>query len=296
MNHTPLHSVAPATTITHRGCPLAYRLRGNPTGPRLLLIQGVGLHGEGWLPQINGDLGTQCHCLTFDNRGIGESQPLNTPIGGHRYGAPITVEQLADDTRAVKDAAGWPSAHIVGHSLGGLVALHLALTARPRVQSLTLACTFANGRTATALTPRMLWLGTRSRLGPRSWRRNAFLQIIFPPDELRQADRAKRAANLAPLFGHDLADMPSVVSHQLRALRHYDATPRLAELAGIPTLVISAAHDPIARPAAAGRPLATSILGARYVEFPNASHGLPIQIPGEFNRLLLNHISANASR
>jgi pimeloyl-ACP methyl ester carboxylesterase len=250
----------------------------------------VGVHGNGWLPQIAGLMHT-CRCLSFDNRGMGRSQPAANPSDPMLpFGAPITVEQMTEDTLAIMDAAGWPSAHVIGHSLGGLIALHMALSARQRVQSLSLLCTFADGRVATRLTARMLWLGTRCRIGPRVWRRNAFLQIIMPSSELAHIDRTKLAKEFATLFGHDLADQPPIVNYQLQALKQFDATSRLGELANMPTLIMSAAHDPIARPAEGGRVLHRDIPGSRYVEFPNASHGLPIQCAAAVNSLLLEHL------
>ena len=263
----------------HRGCRIAYDVRG--TGPPVLWIQGVGVRGTGWQPQVD-ELAGHFTCLWFDNRGIGQSQPV---------GAPVTVAQLADDARVLLDAAGWESAHIVGHSLGGPIALQLALTARPRVRSLALLCTFGSGRAAAPLTPRMLWSGLGSRVGTRRMRRHAFLHLVMPPSALAQLDRDALASRLAPLFGHDLADQPPIAGAQLRAMRAADLTPRLGELAGVPTLVVSGAHDPIAPPRL-GRELAAGIPGARYVEFPNASHGLPIQVPDRVNALLLEHFGS----
>ena len=57
-----------------------------------------------------------------------------------------TVEQMANDARAVMRDLGWESTHVVGHSLGGLIALQLALAHRQAVRSLSLLCTFADGR------------------------------------------------------------------------------------------------------------------------------------------------------
>jgi pimeloyl-ACP methyl ester carboxylesterase len=270
-------------TLEHHRCRLAYTVRGE--GPPVLLVQGVGVAGAGWTPQVDA-LSRRFRCLAFDNRGMGMSQPP---------GARVTVEQMAEDARALMDAEGMRSAHLVGHSLGGLVALHLALSSRERVRSLSLLCTFARGRDATRLTASMLWLGLRSRIGTRRMRRGAFLRIVMPPSALAGANPDELAARLAPLFGHDLADQPPVAMKQLAAMRAYDATPRLAELAGIPALVASAARDPIAPPSS-GRAIAAGIPGARYVEFANASHGLPLQLSGEVNALLLEHLDAAETR
>lgn len=271
-------------TLEHCGCRLAYTLSG--AGPPVLLVQGVAVAGTGWQPQVDG-LAARYRCLTYDNRGMGASQPV---------GAPISVAQLAQDALALLDAQGWDMAHVVGHSLGGLVALHLALEARARVRSLALLCTFAGGPTAAPLSRRLLWLGLRSRLGPRHLRRRAFLELIMPPADLARADRDALAARLAPLFGHDLADQPPIASQQLAAMRAYNAAPRLGELAGLPTLILTGAHDPIAPPSA-GRVLRDGIPGSRYVEWADASHGAPIQHAQRTNALLAEHFAqADAAR
>ena len=265
--------------ITHRGCQLAYEVRGS--GPPVLLIQGVGVHGSGWKPQVD-ELASHYTCLSFDNRGIGRSQP---------GGASLTVEEMAQDALALLDAEGWPTAHVIGHSLGGLVAIQLALAARDRVRSLSLLCTFASGRAAAPLSARMIWGGMRSRIGTRRMRRHGFLSLLLPPSALSLRERDDLAAQLAPLFGHDLGDQPAITSLQLRAMRASDLTPRLGALAGLPTVVMCGAHDPIAPPKL-GRAMATGIAGARYHEFPDASHGLPIQHAARVNALLLEHLFA----
>jgi len=277
--------------IDSQNCRLSYTVTGPDGGIPVVLIQGVGVAGTGWLPQTEFLSQYECRCVTFDNRGMGMSQPERPTKP--RYGAEISVEQMAADTLAVMDAAGVRQAHVVGHSLGGLVAIHLGLTARERVRSLTLMCTFANGATGLKMTPRMFWLGMRSRIGPRSWRRNAFLKIVVSRHYIkRKGDRAVMAQRLAAYFGHDLADHPPVTSDHLRALKAYDATPRLGELAGMPTLIMSALEDPIARPADGGRVLNQKIPGARYYEQRNAAHGLPLQWAELVNKLLLEHVRA----
>src|SRR3954468_17968138 len=92
--------------VERAGCRLHYAVCGD--GPPVLLIQGVGVHGDGWRPQVEA-LASHRQCLTFDNRGLGGSQPV---------GAAVTVEQMAEDARVLMDALGWESAHVVGHSLG----------------------------------------------------------------------------------------------------------------------------------------------------------------------------------
>ena len=88
-----------------------------------------------------------------------------------------------------------------------------------------------------------------------------------------------------------LGKAPAVESAQLAAMRGYDATPGLGRLAAIPTLVVSAGHDPIAPPAL-GRALAAGIPGARYVLLPDAAHGVPLLAADTINELLLTHLAA----
>lgn len=271
--------------VEHRDGRIAFDVCGR--GPDVLFVQGVGVHGGGWKPQVDA-LSSRFRCVTFDHRGLGGSAP--TP-------AAPSLLSMAEDARAVLDQVGARSAHVAGHSLGGLIALELALSARDRVDSLALLCTFASGRAAAPLAPAMVWRGLRSRVGPRSWRRRAFLELILPPSgprgfaALSRRERDARAAELAPLFGHDLGDLPPVARAQLAAMRRHDVTARLAELTGLATLVVSATHDPIAPPRL-GRAIADGIPGARFVEVDDASHGLTIDRAGEVNRLLLDHLRA----
>lgn len=264
-------------TFDSDGCRFHYDLVG--AGPPIVFIQGTGVHGAGWAPQTTA-LQSEFACLSFDHRGMGASQPT---------GARVTIAQLARDTLALMDAQGWASAHVVGHSLGGLVALEVALASRARVRSLALLCTFARGRDATRLTPAMLWTGLRTRIGTRAQRRRAFLELVLPSTAQSEVETAATAANLAPLFGHDLADQPPIVMAQLRAMTAYDATPQLAALSGVPTLVVSAEHDRIAPPAL-GRALAAGIPGADYHELAGAAHGMPIHRAAEVNAMLRAHL------
>jgi pimeloyl-ACP methyl ester carboxylesterase len=119
--------------------------------------------------------------------------------------------------------------------------------------------------------------------------------MVMPRAALAREDRDALAARLAPIFGHDLADQPPIVMKQLGALRAYDATDRLARIVNTPTLVVSAVHDPIAPPRC-GRALASGIAGARYVEVPDASHGVPIQHAGSVNALLDQHLREAEAR
>ncbi len=266
-------------TIATSDGDLSYEVTG--IGVPVLAIQGVGVIGRGWRPQID-RLSRHFTFVTFDNRGIGRSQ---------RGSLPLTIEQMALDALAVIDAAGHDRVHVVGHSMGGLIAQHLALTHRERVNSLALLCTFADGAGATRLSGRMLLLGLRTRIGTKAMRRNGMLNMIMPADYLRRHDSIALARDLGDLFGRDLADQPAIIREQLGAMSRYTSISRLGQLTGIPTVVASGRRDPIAPPVL-GKDIATRIHGARYVEFESASHALPIQLADEVNALLADHLWA----
>ena len=113
-------------------------------GEPLLLVHGLGYARWGWEPVLPG-LAERFDVLLFDNRGIGES---DAPPG------PYTVAELAGDAVAVLDEAGVERAHVVGTSLGGMVAQELALAHPGRVDRLVLACTTPGGPQAFPLPER----------------------------------------------------------------------------------------------------------------------------------------------
>jgi aminoacrylate hydrolase len=264
------------------GCRLFYSVRGS--GDSILFIQGAGVHGDAWLPQVD-ELSAERRCLWFDNRGTGRS-----PIGSAR----ISVDSMARDALAVLDAEALSPTHIVGHSLGGQIAIQLALLEPLRVRSLALLCSFADGRELSH-GQRMIWLGLRSRIGSARMRRRAFLQIVLPPRPISDSELDALAIRLAPLYGHDLATQPSVLLAQIAAFRHCDLRSRLGELGGIPTLVVAAKHDLIVPPSL-GRALASGIPGAQYLEVEDAGHSLPITHAGRVNALLREHFAASRDR
>lgn len=265
--------------IDHHGARLHYELHGK-AGEPVLFIQGVGVIGHGWQPQVAG-LAAHHRILTFDNRGIGKSTMIK--------GAPFSIEQMADDARALMDAVGWISCHVAGHSMGGVIAERLAITHPHRVRSLALLCTVARGADAARIPAEIMGTALRVKLGPKASRRRAFLELIYPEPFLDTVDCDALAAQLAPLFGHDLATQPLIAVKQAMALRNHDCTSELPRLAGIPTLVVSATHDRIAPPRF-GRQIAALIPGARCIEIPDASHGLPMHQADMLNRLIADFI------
>jgi len=267
-------------TVTTATAQTAYLKEGK--GPAVLLLQGAGLIGEGWRPQIN-DLRDRFTLIAPDNRGIG---------GSRAFDSVISLEAMAADALAVLAAEGIDRFAIVGHSMGGLIAQQVALSAPVRVASLSLLCTFARGKQGATLSGGMLLTALRTRIGSRRMRRHAFLSMVLSSNALATSDKDAWAAKLAPLFGHDLADQPAVVMKQVRAMSRFDVREKLNLLAGIPTLVVSAAEDRIARPAY-GADLASAIPGAKFTELQGAAHGVPIEHPQSINDLLSTHIGAH---
>ena len=104
-------------------------------GTPLLLIQGLGYGRWGWSPVVPAFAGRH-RVLLFDNRGIGES---DKPEG------PYTARAMADDALQVLDEAGVERAHVLGASLGGMIAQELAVLAPERVERLVLCCTTPGG-------------------------------------------------------------------------------------------------------------------------------------------------------
>ena len=267
--------------IDTNGARIFYTREGR--GPAVLLIQGVGVIGKGWQPQVEG-LKDRFTLISIDNRGIGQSTAPTAP----------TIEEMAADVIAVADAEHLERFHLVGHSMGGVIAQHLALTAPSRILSLALLCTFLKGRQGTMIAPAMLLTAIRSRVGTRRMRRRAFVELVMPREFIATQDRERLSADLGELFGRDLADSPPIVMQQLRAMGRYDASEKLAQLHGLPTLVVSAEHDGIAQPKY-GRALAAGIPGARYVEIPDAGHAVVIQKADAINALLARHLALDTS-
>jgi pimeloyl-ACP methyl ester carboxylesterase len=263
-------------SVTHRGSALGWFVVGS--GPPIVMIHGTGIGGIAWQPQLDA-LKHNFSCLCFDNRGLGRSQPV---------GEAINLEIMAEDVLAIMDAQGWHDAHLCGHSLGGLIALYAARLNPARVRSLSLLCTFASGAIPTRLTPWIIGMGIRSRLGTRQMRRNAMLAMVLPGACLRTGERNSWARRIADVFGREIEDQPAIVMTQLSAMRRADATPFLRELRDIPTLVVSAGHDRIALPHA-GRALAASLPGSKFVEIADGAHAVTIQLADQVNALLLDH-------
>ncbi|MCB9680584.1 MAG: alpha/beta fold hydrolase [Alphaproteobacteria bacterium] len=258
-------------TVPTDGARIAVTVTGE--GPPILWVQGSGVTGAGWTPQV-ARFAASHTCAVFDNRGIGAS----TASG------PITVPDMARDAIAVLDALGWSRAWLVGHSLGGLICQEVAMTAPSRVRAMLLSCTFSRGPEATGLRAPMVWWGLRSRVGTRAMRRQGFLGMVAPPDQRTP----EVAARLAPLIGRDLADSPPVLMAQVRAMAAYDRADALGSVE-VPALVQSATDDVVAPPVF-GQRLAASLPRAVYRELPG-THAHTLLDPAPFDALVADWLA-----
>ncbi len=243
-------------------------------GPPVLMIQGSSTAGCTWRPQVEG-LADRYRVVWFDNRGTGGS---TLPEG------PLTIEQMALDGLAVMDAQGWTDAHVVGHSMGGLIAQALAIAAPTRVRSLSLMSTFARGQHAAFPGFAVLWMGAVMRMGTKAARRRAGLRMVFPDAYLADKDLEAFHEEVAAIFGRDVWDQPKVTMRQVRAMSRYDPSPHAATIAHLPALVLTGAHDRIAKPRFLAELAAR--FGVEPVILPDSGHACTIQDAAEVNRLL----------
>ena len=112
---------------------------------------------------------------------------------------------MAEDALTILNAEGINRCHVVGHSMGGLIAAQLALMWPRRVKSLALLCTFPDGRTGARLTRDTFFTGLRTRIGTRAMRRKAFLSLVLSKAGMDDATRPALEATMTELFARDLA-------------------------------------------------------------------------------------------
>ena len=268
---------------------------GEDGRPAVLLVMGLGMQLIAWPPEfVQALVDAGFRVIRFDNRDIGWSQHfdhLGVPnllweSVKHRAGLPVRcayrLQDMAQDSLGVLDALGIHRAHVVGVSMGGMIAQRLALAAPQRVLSLTSVmsssgATYLPGPKAhvlSALLARPSGRGEEALVehGVRLWR--LIGSPAFAPDEpaLREWVRAAVRRSFHP--AGTMRQMAAVAADRRRA----DELPRITA----PTLVVHGRDDPLV-PLACGHDTARRIAGARFVPVAGMGHDLP---PAVVRRLL----------
>ncbi|MGW3348055.1 alpha/beta fold hydrolase [Nonomuraea rubra] len=259
------------------GIDIAYESFGSPDGRPLLLIMGLGAQLIQWDEGLCELLAEQGHhVVRFDNRDAG----LSTHFHEHGVPArgaapPYLLDDLADDTAALMDVLGWPSAHVVGASMGGMVAQTLAIRHPARVLTLTSVMSTPGPSVAPPTEAAAAILMGRPAESREAVLEQAVLTwstIGSPGYELDQ-DRIKAMAGLA----YDRCFDPAGTARQLAAIMASGDRTELLGQVKVPTLVLHGEADPLI-PVVGGRATAAAIPGARLVTYPGMGHDLPREL------------------
>jgi 3-oxoadipate enol-lactonase len=265
---------------------LYYEEQGS--GDPLLLIMGLAADCTAWLFQVP-DFARHYRTIVFDNRGVGRS---SKPAGSY------TIRQMADDAAGLLDVLGIARAHVVGVSMGGMIAQELALRHPQRVRGLVLGCTFPEpdadierqrefsvarfGGTVTASGEVQIDV---SAVDPMS-----FFQHLLPA-VFNQEFIDTQLPRLIELFGGALQYGFSLeaILGQVAAVMSHKTTDRLHQITS-PTLVITGDADRLVPPANSDI-LAKHIPDARLVKVRGGSHGFNFETPEIFNQEVLNFLA-----
>jgi len=253
------------------GTTIAYDASGRADGSPVLLLQGLGVDARGWALQRLA-LGRRHRLLAVDNRGVGGSAAAPQPF---------SLEQMADDAVRVLDAAGVAEAHVVGASMGGVLAQLVAVLHPDRVRSLVLACTACRHHewrrellASWAADVRAGGMGAlagdglRWLVGPRVHRRfGVWLNLMARL--LAQAPPDSFAAQVQAIL-----DAPDELRFELATV---DA----------PALVITGSQD-LLTPVGDAEELAELLPNARLEELRGVGHALMVEAPNAFNHAVLD--------
>ena len=260
---------------------LNYELHG--TGAPVLMIMGLGVGLVGWLPQIEDLAGEDWQLCVYDNRGVGRSSVPRPPY---------SMSRMAADALALMDHLGWQRAHVVGISMGGMIAQHLALSAPERVQSLALMATHAGGwggrPTRTALTG----LAGAHLSGSATLRRRALVSMLYSPQFIDQMGMDEIDTGLKQSILHSPAPRRGMVG-QVSAIVRHRTLRRLSALRDLPALVVTGTEDAMVRPDNSRRIAAA--LDAELLTFKGSGHAIHVEQRAAVNAALKRHFS-QASR
>jgi pimeloyl-ACP methyl ester carboxylesterase len=254
---------------------------GSPTDPTILLIMGASAQGIMWPDELCETLAAAGrHVIRYDNRDTGQSTCVDFSA------QPYTLSDMAGDALGVLDAYSVSNAHVVGASMGGMIAQTVTLERPQRVRTLT---SIMSTPLAASL---MTLLGDQvSELpGPDQKVRDALAELAEPAtDDEQRIDRAvklwRTLSGTLDEFDEQQVrdqekrilararDIDAAINHQFAMASSPDRTEALAEITA-PTLVIHGTADPLL-PFAHGEATAKAIPGARLVSVKGMGHELP---------------------
>ena len=263
------------------GIEIAYETIGDPSNPPLLLVMGLGTQLIHWDLELCGLFAERgFHVIRFDNRDAGRSTYIDAPVpnirramAGLKIDAPYLLADMADDAFGLLDHLGIEAAHVVGASMGGMIAQTMAIRRPERVLSLTSIMSTTGERRVGRPKLRVWGVLLRRAPGDKDAAVEYFVRVFrmigskgFPADE----DRLRMLAAEAYDRGHS----PAGTGRQLAAIMASgDRTERLRGVR-VPTLVFHGRDDPLV-PFRAGRATADAIPDARLVAIPGMGHDLP---------------------
>ncbi len=257
---------------------LAYRVFGTEGSP-ILFVMGFGMAGGVWGPQVD-VLSKQHRCCHYDHLGVGDSEP-----------GPMwpTIASMAEDALRILDDLVWERAHVVGVSMGGMIAQELALRAPERCLSLTLIATHAGGPGASLPPPKGLRLFVQGIVGGEEARLRSLPQLLYTEEFLSTMDREAFHAHMGERLGKR-AKLRTVLGQLLAVQRHHTA-PRLSRIE-TPTLLVRPGRDILIRPEQTDR-IAGLVPTAEVLRFEDAGHGVTFQKKDELNGALRAHFARN---
>jgi aminoacrylate hydrolase len=244
------------------------------SGDVIVMSAGMGGGGAFWKPQVAA-LSAKYRVILYDHVGTGRSRVVDRPR---------TIAGMAQDIVSVMDAAGVDSAHIVGHAIGGIVGLELAMSQPQRLRSVTVV----NGWGRADPFLRRCFEVRREILkasGPRAYVRAQPL-FLFPPQWI-----AENEAKLDADEPHMIAHFPAAATMNARIemFLAFDPGERLKTII-TPVLVTTATDDALV-PAYLTRELAAAIPGAELREVPYGAHAFTAVTPDVFDTMLLEFLA-----
>ena len=270
--------------VPANGIEIAYETFGHPDGRPLLLIMGLGTQMLAWHEDLCGRLASRgFFVVRYDNRDVGLSTHLHdapppdvmAALGGDVSSASYTVDDLADDAAGLLDALDLASVHVMGVSMGGMIAQSLAARHVKRVRSLTSIMSTPSPAigppTAEAITA-LLAPPVTSREEAVE-RAVATYRVIGSPGYLLDEPWLRGIAG----EGYDRAYDPVGVARQLLAIQAGgDRTTSLADVRA-PALVVHGEDDPLVG-VAGGRATAAALPEAELLVLPGMGHNLPREL------------------